>query len=84
MICWLLNLKLSEFIIFAFFFFFFLFTSVYLVMFSGHFKFCFRVMSLPSYLEDHSNTDHLIGRLDPWGVWLMQKGKDLVCVNQYR
>ena len=36
LICWLLNLKLSEIIIF-----FFLFTSVYLVMFSGHFQFLF-------------------------------------------
>ena len=36
LICWLLNLKLSEIIMF-----FFLFTSVYLVMFSGHFQFLF-------------------------------------------
>lgn len=36
LICWLLNLKLSEIIMF-----FFLFTSVYLVMFSGYFQFLF-------------------------------------------
>ncbi|KAJ7380058.1 ATP-binding mismatch repair protein [Desmophyllum pertusum] len=34
-------------------------------------------------VED-SNLDHLIGRLDPWGVWLLRRGTDLVCVNQYR
>lgn len=34
-------------------------------------------------VED-SNSDHLIGRLDPWGVWLLRRGTDLVCTNQYR
>ncbi|XP_078376217.1 uncharacterized protein LOC144659619 isoform X2 [Oculina patagonica] len=37
----------------------------------------------PRSIED-SNSDHLIGRLDPWGVWLLRRGTDLVCVNQYR
>ena len=78
LICWLLNLKLSE-IFFFFLFYFCLFSHVFRSL--SIFVF---VLSLPSNLEDHSNTDHLIGRLDPWGVWLMQKGKDLVCVNQYR
>lgn len=78
LICWPLNLKLSE-IIFFFYLLLFIWSCFQVTL-----NFCFRVMSLPSYLEDHSNTDHLIGRLDPWGVWLMQKGKDLVCVNQYR
>jgi len=31
-----------------------------------------------------SSSDHLIGRLDPWGVWLLRRGPDLVCANQYR
>ena len=79
LICWLLNLKLSEIIIFFFYLLLFIWSC-----FQVTFNFCSRVMSLRSFLEDHSNTDHFIGRLDPWGVWLMQKGKDLVCVNQYR
>jgi len=35
-------------------------------------------------LEEDTNSLHLIGRLDPWGVWLLRKGTKLVCVNQYR
>ncbi|CAH3164518.1 unnamed protein product [Porites evermanni] len=34
--------------------------------------------------QEETNSDHLIGRLDPWGVWLIKRGNDIVCVNQYR
>ncbi|XP_067021611.1 PMS1 protein homolog 1-like isoform X3 [Acropora muricata] len=36
-------------------------------------------------VDQNSTQDSLIGRLDPWGVWLMlKKGTDIVCANQYR
>lgn len=35
--------------------------------------------------QNSGSLDCLIGRLDPWGVWLLlRKGSDIVCVNQYR
>ena len=46
---------------------------------------CFCFFFFGRSVDQNSTPDSLIGRLDPWGVWLMlKKGTDIVCANQYR